>query len=128
MNEKTIKSFIICVILLVLIVVRCFINIDTTIISVVNFIGFSVALVSLLFDIKRFLKKRQFATWIMITITLLSVLVATIVLIILEILCIDEKGDDLITLGALWVTLSTPFVVAVFNKTKVIEKNKTSNE
>lgn len=122
MNEKTIKSFVIFVILSVLIVVRAFFPIDSRIISGVNFVGFAVALISLLFDIRRYLKKRHYAVWIMITAIILVIFIVVAVLIFLGVICINEKADDLITLGALCGTLSAPFFIAIFNKGKIIEK------
>lgn len=115
MNREVIRSFIVFLVLVAIGGVRFFVKFDATFISCINFVGAAVALVSLLLSISEKVKERHKPFLATIIVICLVACIITAVLILTSIIIVDEKWDDIITLSALALSLSTPFWVELFS-------------
>lgn len=118
MNKNQIYNVIISVSLFVLIVFRIFGNIQENVVPVINFVGMSVAFISILFRLEHNAPNRKKPIWFFVS--LIAIILAVIIAMLISVnkIELNEKSNDVITLFALLFSLPSDLYVKIFSPIK----------
>ena len=118
MYKNQVYNLIIAVVLFVLIILRLWGNVEEYIVASFNFIGMSIALVSVLFKLEDNARDRHKPIWFMIALIFVLVLIVLTVCIFVKVIVLTPTQNDVITLAALLFSIPADLYIAILSPKK----------